>query len=214
MHKSQGSDFDNVVLILKDITSFISRELIYTALTRAREKLYLVVHKDIAENLPKLLLNVSYNSATENIRTMLFIPKKSITKPYLLKIKNGLTIALRSKIEYIIAKILDNLGIDFEYEPNDFASESIRPDFKLRINGEVYYWEHLGRLDDPQYRERWKKKLEFYRKNGLDERLITTSESTEASDWEKSVKQIIEDLRGQKLKETPNGYPSKHHYEI
>lgn len=44
VHKSQGSEFDTVVFILpKDIGSLFTRELLYTGLTRARNKLYFLV---------------------------------------------------------------------------------------------------------------------------------------------------------------------------
>lgn len=39
VHKSQGSEFDNVLLILPDqVSPILTRELVYTALTRAKEK--------------------------------------------------------------------------------------------------------------------------------------------------------------------------------
>ena len=39
VHKSQGSEFDNVLLILPDQDSpLLTRELLYTAITRARKK--------------------------------------------------------------------------------------------------------------------------------------------------------------------------------
>ena len=72
VHKSQGSDFDYVILVLKDVTSFITRELIYTALTRAKRKLYILVHEHLAEKLPLILLEIYNNSAIEKIKTMLF----------------------------------------------------------------------------------------------------------------------------------------------
>ncbi len=58
IHKSQGSGFDNVVLILpKNKSSIISRELIYTAITRPKQKLFIVYHEnnlDILKNLKSL----------------------------------------------------------------------------------------------------------------------------------------------------------------
>jgi exodeoxyribonuclease V alpha subunit len=39
VHKSQGSEFDQVLFILPDVSArVLTRELIYTAITRAREK--------------------------------------------------------------------------------------------------------------------------------------------------------------------------------
>ncbi len=43
VHKSQGSEFDSVALVLPEVTSrILSRELLYTALTRARRQVHLV----------------------------------------------------------------------------------------------------------------------------------------------------------------------------
>jgi exodeoxyribonuclease V alpha subunit len=38
VHKSQGSEFDHVVLVLPDLarSGFLTRELLYTAVTRAK----------------------------------------------------------------------------------------------------------------------------------------------------------------------------------
>ena len=44
VHKSQGSEFDHVALVLPDkISPVLTRELLYTGITRAKEKLTLVV---------------------------------------------------------------------------------------------------------------------------------------------------------------------------
>lgn len=47
VHKAQGSDFEVVFLIVPQKASTLSRELIYTGLTRFRRKLVLLVEKDI-----------------------------------------------------------------------------------------------------------------------------------------------------------------------
>lgn len=56
IHKSQGSGFENVVLIIPESELFnLTKELIYTALTRASKKLYILIHdnqKDIFSKLP------------------------------------------------------------------------------------------------------------------------------------------------------------------
>jgi len=46
VHKSQGSEFDNVVLVLPEKSDFLSRELIYTAVTRARHSLVIIGNPD------------------------------------------------------------------------------------------------------------------------------------------------------------------------
>ncbi|MEC9491173.1 exodeoxyribonuclease V subunit alpha [Flexistipes sp.] len=47
VHKSQGSEFENVVLVLPEKSDFLSRELIYTALTRARHSVVIIGNPDI-----------------------------------------------------------------------------------------------------------------------------------------------------------------------
>ena len=48
VHKSQGSEFDNVLLVLPDQDSpVLSRELLYTAITRARCRVEVWGRKDI-----------------------------------------------------------------------------------------------------------------------------------------------------------------------
>jgi len=48
VHKSQGSEFDRVLLILPDQDSpLLTRELLYTAITRAREKVEIWGRKDV-----------------------------------------------------------------------------------------------------------------------------------------------------------------------
>ena len=48
VHKSQGSEFDKVLLILPDQDSpLLTRELVYTAITRAREKVEIWGRKDV-----------------------------------------------------------------------------------------------------------------------------------------------------------------------
>ena len=49
VHKSQGGEFDTVYLILpKRKNSTLTMELLYTAITRAQEKLVLFIHEDIS----------------------------------------------------------------------------------------------------------------------------------------------------------------------
>ncbi|WP_197541039.1 exodeoxyribonuclease V subunit alpha [Xenorhabdus doucetiae] len=50
VHKSQGSEFEHTALVLPtQYSPIISRELVYTALTRAREKLTIYAHKPVLD---------------------------------------------------------------------------------------------------------------------------------------------------------------------
>src|SRR3954451_23268337 len=46
VHKSQRSDFDIVLLVLPKTASTLSRELLYTGLTRFRQKMVLLIERD------------------------------------------------------------------------------------------------------------------------------------------------------------------------
>jgi hypothetical protein len=43
------------------------------------------------------------------------------------------------------------------------------PDFTIadHARGATFYWEHLGLLDDPNYRARWDRKRQAYRQAGI-----------------------------------------------
>ena len=77
-----------------------------------------------------------------------------------------------SKNEVIIANILSELEkkgrIKYQVEPllpfDDGRGRSA--DFRIEAIGETWYWEHCGRMDDQQYRNRWNRKKKFYAANG------------------------------------------------
>ena len=214
VHKSQGSDFDHVILIFSQVSPFITRELLYTAFTRPRAKLHFVVHSDLKDELPLILVKAYANSLVEQRKTLLFGHKASPFKPYKLTLKDKTILEVDSKIERIIAKVLDEMDIEFEYGVPEFLAEHhLKPDFKIHVNDKVYYIEHLGRMDNIGYRERWFRKFEIYKNQlGIADILITTSESEEITDVEENVKKIIEDIKSDRLRKT-EGF-SYHHYEI
>ena len=59
VHKAQGSDFETVYLIIPQSANTLTRELIYTGLTRFRKNLVLLVQNDIQ---PLLRLRQAGNS--------------------------------------------------------------------------------------------------------------------------------------------------------
>lgn len=213
VHKAQGSDFEHVILVFSQMSPFITRELLYTALTRPKEKLHFLIHSDLKENLTQVLIRAYLNSLVEQRKTLLFGHKFSPFKPYQLTLKNGKAIQVDSKIERIIAQALDSLGVDFEAGPKEFYAEHhMVPDFKLHVEDKAYYLEHLGNMGNLSYRERWLRKFPVYQKLGLVDRLITTSEGEEKTNIEENIKKIIVDLKSDRLQKTEDY--SKHHYEI
>lgn len=93
---------------------------------------------------------------------------------------------VRSKSEALIAGLLETHGIPFRYEARlDLADRYIFPDFTVRRprDGAIFYWEHFGMTDDPNYADATSAKLEAYRENGLHpwNQLITTYDHANGS---------------------------------
>lgn len=91
-------------------------------------------------------------------------------------------IYVRSKSESMIATLLCLNNIPFRYEQAlHLGKHTYYPDFTIRhpVTGEIYYWEHLGRMDDPAYLDNAHKKLYVYSQYQilLSSQLIVTTES-------------------------------------
>ncbi len=184
VHKSQGSDFDVVIFIVPQKTSTLSTELLYTGLTRFRRKIILLIEKDI---LPLLTYRNLQYSQTLKRNTNLFKLKicKEPFKPEQLKHVTRKGELVRSKSEVIIANILADLGISYEYEKplyskNDPLDYRL-PDFTIKYQGKTFYWEHLGMLNDPDYIKDWKRKERWYKENGYYKQLIVSKERPDGS---------------------------------
>ncbi|HCX04872.1 MAG TPA: ATP-dependent DNA helicase RecQ [Clostridiales bacterium] len=100
---------------------------------------------------------------------------------------------VRSKSEVIIANLLYENGIEYEYEKElYYENDKIVPDFTIRLsNVKDIYWEHLGMIGTENYDRRWTKKLEVY-KNYFPDQLEITYEGATISD---SAKELIEKLK-------------------
>ena len=91
---------------------------------------------------------------------------------------------VRSKSEAIIMMLLEKYGIAYRYECRlDVSGYTYYPDFTILhpITGEIIYWEHFGKMHDPEYRSDCLSKMHKYLANGLrpDHNLIITYESEE-----------------------------------
>ena len=174
VHKTQGSEFGTTFVVLPNPCWPLSRELLYTALTRQKARV-IILHQGELRELRRYT-NEAYSEIARRL-TNLFAPPKPtpvdadgsqrfLDDRLIHHTKRGELV--RSKSEVIIANELLAQGIDrYEYEaplelPND---ETRYPDFTIEDDdtGECYYWEHLGLLHNPDYAERWKRKLALYR---------------------------------------------------
>lgn len=208
VHKSQGSDFRNVFLVVPQKQSLLSRELLYTALTRSKYRLFIFV-QDVEDNL---LLKAKNNSHLIHRNTSIF------TKPTDKKGKYSpeYGIFVKSKVEYIIYNALRNSGLDFKYEETlklKNLNYPIHPDFTIYLrDGKKLYWEHLGMLDTRKYYRDWQDRRKSYREHGLEEFLVTTDDLNGLT--EEKIDQIIENIKDGQLKSTVGSKFSNHHYEL
>ena len=214
VHKSQGSDYDHVILVLSESTKFLTKELFYTAVTRIKTKLHILINGNLIPKLPEFIGKILENSEINGRKTLLFEQKEDLRRIYPVTLRDGTTIQTRSKIEKIIAKVLDSNNVDFVYEPRDlYLQYYILPDFKVNISGKSFYIEHLGLMDNKAYRKRWNKKLEKYKEMGLLDSLVTTTEGKESVNQDDAIMKIIEDMKNNSLTESVGAH-SEHHYSI
>ncbi len=90
--------------------------------------------------------------------------------PYTKEFITGRNEIVRSKSEVILANLFDKLGIDYVYEPALYFDYScFYPDFGLLDikNRKTVYYEHFGKMDDPDYSVRVMEKMNMYMKNGI-----------------------------------------------
>jgi len=77
---------------------------------------------------------------------------------------------MRSKNEVYIASRLDHYGLTYRSDcPTGIPGLYRVPDFTIirKRDGRIIYWEHLGMMDDMEYRRGNKRKLEEYEKAGI-----------------------------------------------
>ncbi|MBQ8822457.1 MAG: ATPase [Lachnospiraceae bacterium] len=89
---------------------------------------------------------------------------------------------VRSKSETLIDMVLYQNKIPFRYEcALQLGEITIYPDFTIMhpITGKLFYWEHFGRMDEPEYLQKTQFKLNSYIHHGIipSVQLITTFET-------------------------------------
>jgi ATP-dependent exoDNAse (exonuclease V) alpha subunit len=188
VHKAQGSDFDTVFLILPRAARTLSRELLYTAITRFQSRLVLFLEGDDVTTLERFSRPEMSDTARRNTFLFQLAGRPELEGvPYpsrlIHRAKSGIWV--RSKSELVVARALDDLGLTYEYEQllpdRKNPKYGYLPDFTIFHKGAEYYWEHLGMLDQSTYKERWEKKLAWYRRNGYADRLILSKDGTGGS---------------------------------
>lgn len=177
VHKAQGSEFELTLLVLP-ARAMASRELLYTALTRQRDRV-VILHEGTLEQLRDL--TAPWRSETGRRLTDLFelsdprtiqpagAPQPQRVDGRVMHVAAG-NVVVKSKNEVIVAAILDDLARGrWVYEQTVIGHDGTTrsPDFTVtRADGSVLLWEHLGLMDDLDYSRKWTRKREWYIASG------------------------------------------------
>jgi ATP-dependent exoDNAse (exonuclease V) alpha subunit len=208
IHKAQGSEFEVVILALPNPCRLLSRELLYTALTRQRCRI-VVLHQGSRSDLKKF--SSDEFSETAKRLTNLFQAPSPIEYKGRFYEERLIHCTLRgdmvrSKSELTVADRLHSHGIDYVYEQALTLGGKTRwPDFTIEIaeTGKKIYWEHCGMFYDPQYRKKWAEKERWYRENeilpykeggGPNGILIVTQDTMEGGISTREIEDIIQSI--------------------
>jgi len=172
VHKAQGSEFGKVFLIIPNPCFLLTREMLYTSLTRQREKV-IMLYQGSSFDI-KALASPVKSDALRRITNLFEKPDLIDIEGHYLE-KNLIQQAsdgkmLRSKSELLIYQRLIDKKIPVLYEKSLTIKEVEKlPDFTIdnEETGEVFYWEHCGMLHDAEYNRRWEEKYKWYRENDI-----------------------------------------------
>ncbi|MFP7297002.1 AAA family ATPase [Neobacillus niacini] len=191
VHKSQGSSFGKTIIVINGKSSFVTKELLYTAFSRQKDKLIVLSDLSIQELIQ--YANDWYSDTKQRYTDLFEVPniieiesrkqKRYFEEKLIHKTIRGEMV--RSKSEVIVANILDKMKIEYSYEePLDVNGKTYIPDFTLRCQGKTAYLEHLGMLSNKSYKLHWDEKRANYESVGISEtlgNLIITEDGLDGS---------------------------------
>jgi len=205
VHKAQGSGFNATIFILiepeRGLSPLVTREMLYTALTRQSDKVFIIYNKEPSEiqkyggaelsDLAHRKTNLFGDAVLRQVKNGWFDSKLIHTTA------DGTSV--RSKSEVIVYNMLLDAGKHPIYEQKLMLGDiSVHPDFTIIIDAGTVYWEHLGMLGDYGYRKDWERKKKLYAKHGIAEEnrnlVISQDELSGAIDTQKINKLIGEKL--------------------
>ncbi len=172
VHKAQGSQFKKVFLVVPNPCFLLTREMLYTALTRQVDRVIILFQGDVFDikELASPLKSDSIQRITNLFKKpqLVEIEGRYLEKNLIHQATDGKL--LRSKSELMIyQRLLDN-NIEVLYEKKLTIKEVEKlPDFTIENEdtGEIYYWEHCGMMHDEEYRRRWNEKYAWYIENDI-----------------------------------------------
>jgi ATP-dependent exoDNAse (exonuclease V) alpha subunit len=176
VHKSQGSGFKKVFFVLPSSGPILSRELIYTALTRQEDKI-IILHQGEFRDFIRFS-GTGASATAKRFTDLFFMPdvkeykKKFYDARYINISERGEPMI--SKSEVIIANCLNKYKSEITYAYENkleikSSGRTVKPDFTIEHigSGRVFYWEHLGMMTLDSYRDKWEKKRQGYLDDGF-----------------------------------------------
>jgi len=199
VHKAQGSEFGKVILVISEPCALLSKELLYTAITRQKDRLVILYNAE-AYHL-RNYASMEFSDIARRFTNLFEKPeiieyKKHFYEAGLIH-KTARGELVRSKSEVIIADALFDKQIDYAYEKElPLGEDGIRsPDFTIEDaeSGSTFYWEHCGMMSDESYRRRWEAKRALYEKHGIVEgkNLIVSEDKLDGSIDSQKIRSLI-----------------------
>lgn len=207
VHKAQGSGFNVSIIVLiepeRGLNRLMTREMLYTALTRQSEKVFIIYNKtpsEIKKYGSAELSDLAHRKTNLFGEAILRETKSGWYDSKLIHKTSDGKYVVRSKSEVIIYNMLVNAGCEPTYEkPLDFPDGTkVLPDFTIETPIGAVYWEHLGMLGDYNYRKDWERKQKIYADNGITvencKLIISQDELSGAIDTQKIAQLIAKTL--------------------
>lgn len=219
VHKAQGSGFNHLFVVIPARYGLLSKELIYTALTRTKKSITLFL-ETLPEHSKNILEIGSERSFSASRRTSLLLEKPF--KYYDLEPEKGVFVESRAEllIYHLLMSKRDELGkevFDFAYEQKPIVNGeevNVKTDFTIYTQTKTWYWEHLGLLGQRKYTWIWQNvKKKTYKEVGIWSNIITTDESNGINP--KKIEELIDIIiDGEVSTEDKYHKYSEHHYYL
>ncbi len=219
IHKSQGSGFNHLFLVLPARFGLLSKELVYTALTRTKKTITLFLQTN-GDKINTVLEIAQSRSKSGSRWTSLMLDK-----PFrFYNLEPEPNVYVESRVELLIYHLLlkkrDELGIDnfnFSYECKPIINGkevNIKTDFTIYAGNKQWYWEHLGLLGQSKYEWTWQNlKKKTYQDAGIWNQILTTDETNGINP--SKIEELIDLIVSENVTtEDKHNQYSNHHYYL
>lgn len=205
VHKAQGSGFKSTILVLAEpergTSPMVTREMLYTALTRQSDKIFIIYNKNPHEirkyadaehsDLAHRKTNLFGETVLRQVKDVFY------DSNHIFVTVDGTRVL--SKSEVIVYNMLFEAGLGPVYERElRLGDVAVHPDFTIATAKGDIFWEHLGMLGDYAYRKDWERKERTYAEHGISEalgNLVLSKDELNGSIDSTKIKALIEKIK-------------------